>query len=170
MKYDDLKIGMKVKVVRKTEDYDGDWEGWWWENLWVGEMDEYVKNGKVYTIRSFQVRGVVFEEDKEWRWPWQSLEPAEEELISTSIPAKQEKHSPFLCQHFSMGDRFRHKKKGIEYILARTEILPHNKVALIDLESGNVWENNVAVHDPRNICSVEAAAIFNGDMDKFERV
>ena len=67
-----LKVGDRVRVVRKVEsNSDG------WNNTWEApEMDQYINNGRVYTIARISDMGVRFEEDDGYGWPVSALELA----------------------------------------------------------------------------------------------
>jgi hypothetical protein len=49
-----LRVDDKVMIVRKTEDYNGDWA-----NSWVDDMVNRIGDGKVYTITGITSAGVV---------------------------------------------------------------------------------------------------------------
>lgn len=84
MKYEDLKIGQKVKVVCSWPDnHDG------WEDGWVVQMNKYVNNNKGYTISSFDKGGIKFLEDREWHFPWQSLELVGDNLKEINVTTTQ---------------------------------------------------------------------------------
>ena len=71
MKREDCKPEMKVQVVRKTENDNGEWD-----NDWVDEMVSEVGSGRVFTVEGVSDSGVRFKESP-WRWDWASLELAE---------------------------------------------------------------------------------------------
>lgn len=71
MKREDCKPGMKVRVVRKTKDFNGDWK-----DSWLDEMVSEVGSGRVFTVEGVSNLGVRFEEIG-WNWDWASLELAE---------------------------------------------------------------------------------------------
>lgn len=65
-----LKVGDKVRVFRKVESFSNGWD-----NTWEApEMDQYINNGRVYTIARISDMGVRFEEDGGYGWPEAALE------------------------------------------------------------------------------------------------
>jgi hypothetical protein len=76
MRYQDLKIGMRVKIVKKVESYHTDADGIRWDNDWGSEMDRCV--GKSFEVDSFSYGGAfndnIDEEISWYSWPWVSLE------------------------------------------------------------------------------------------------
>ena len=69
MQYEDIEVGMRVKVVRHTEDHNAGWN-----NTWNTEMEKEVGSGKVFTVKSKSKYGVRFKKDSSWGWDWDSLE------------------------------------------------------------------------------------------------
>ena len=81
MRYQDLKVGMKVKIVCVCNDYHTDYYGHEWNNVWVPIMDSYV--GESFVIDGFELRGVWCSDETDstlanWCWPWESLEEISE--------------------------------------------------------------------------------------------
>lgn len=75
-----FKSGDKVRVVERTEDFNGDWN-----NDWVHEMEQLVGNGVVYTVKAVDsAHGVQLESGPYWDHDWEymfdpeSLEKVEE--------------------------------------------------------------------------------------------
>jgi len=70
MQYEDIEVGMRVKVVRRTEDHNAGWN-----NTWNPEMRKTVGSEKVFTVKRISQSGVRFAEDSAgWGWDWGSLE------------------------------------------------------------------------------------------------
>lgn len=70
------QVGDKVRIVRKVASHTGGWM-----NSWVSRMDEYVNDGKVYTVYSIRPAGVYFEEDYErYGFPPAALEKVDRTL------------------------------------------------------------------------------------------
>lgn len=61
----EIKVGSKVKVVRKVEKEDG------WKDVWTSSMDSYVGNGEVYEVLRVDSAGVRFDR---WNFPKSALE------------------------------------------------------------------------------------------------
>lgn len=70
MKYEDVKVGMKLKIVKYLESFAGDWE-----NKWTEDMYKFV--GNTHVVQGIGVGGVRFEEVG-YGFPWEGCEPAVE--------------------------------------------------------------------------------------------
>lgn len=57
MRYQDLKVGMKVKIVQRGADDFVDSDGVWWDNVWVSGMSNEIGNIKDY-YTSFDGSGI----------------------------------------------------------------------------------------------------------------
>ena len=76
-----FKVGDTVKIVRKviTRHREGMQNAGLythaWENGWnAAEMDQYVNNGVVYTIKRISPSGIYFVEEPRYGWPTLALE------------------------------------------------------------------------------------------------
>lgn len=82
MRYQDLKVGMWVKIVRKVDDYHTDADGIEWDNVWVADMNGVL--GEEFIVGSIRLTGVKSVASgtegalHEYCWPWASLEEVSE--------------------------------------------------------------------------------------------
>ena len=80
MRYQDLKVGMKVKIVKKVDDYHTDADGIEWDNVWVAEMNNFI--GDTFWVDRLAETGVYADNmDRSisiWAWPWEALEEVSE--------------------------------------------------------------------------------------------
>ena len=77
-----LKVGDKVRIVRKVKSHTGGWQ-----NVWTERMDKFVNNGKVYTISAIRPTGVRFKEGEEepFDGPWQGWPEAALEKVDLTL-------------------------------------------------------------------------------------
>lgn len=76
MRYDDVKPGQRVRVVRKVPNrFVGD-DGREWLNSWCLEMDPYI--GKSFIVDACSPTGITFKEDCRFDFPWAALELVDE--------------------------------------------------------------------------------------------
>lgn len=74
-----FKIGDKVQIVKKVTKQEG------WDNSWSEDMNIYVNNGKIYTIKNIYSHGIRFKEDDNFAWPSNCFK-----LVNKALRNKQE--------------------------------------------------------------------------------
>ena len=86
MRYQDLKVGMKVKIVSKVDDYHTDADGIEWDNVWVADMNNFI--GDTFLVDRLAETGVYADNrDRSisiWAWPWEALEEVVEPTVESS--------------------------------------------------------------------------------------
>jgi transcription antitermination factor NusG len=91
IKENNIEVGDKVKIIRRASDYE---EGW--NNIWTGEMLEYIgKEVTVYDLGGCS-RGIKIEE-KNFCFPYFVLEPVKKQ--------KEVKKSAEVKTNFKVGDK-----------------------------------------------------------------
>ena len=76
MRYQDLKVGMKVKIVQEVADDFVDSDGVWWDNVWVSGMSNEI--GNIRTITSFDRLG-IHTSGMFYSFPWAGVEEVVEQ-------------------------------------------------------------------------------------------
>lgn len=78
MRLADIKVGDRLRIVRRIEEIKG------WHNSWTDGMDEYV--GREFTVTAFDSGGVRFLEVG-YGWPAEALERATPQNLSEACAA-----------------------------------------------------------------------------------
>jgi hypothetical protein len=134
-----IKIGDKVKVLRKAKSFENGWACSWNE-----EMDEYVgRTGKVFDIAFFGIDVEFY--SSSWYFPFFVLEKVEEE-------------------YYCIGDKFR--IEGSEYVLLNTD---YGRVALISLTYYNRHLEPVTVGDIYKVTKEEMKRLTLFDFELIEK-
>ena len=113
-----LKVGDKVKILRKVVDYENEW-GSWPKNAdtWVGKICEIIGNSKSGGFKVF-----CEEENDWWFFPYFVLEKVEEKKLTS--------YSIFTI--YDQGEDF--------FFITATSKKETSKSIIFTEESGGVWE------------------------------
>jgi hypothetical protein len=122
-----IRVGDKVKVLRKAKDYENGWSV-----VWAKEMDEYI--GEVGEVTSIDYSGILINiSDENWYFPFFVLEKVEEEV------------------YYCIGDKFGYST----WDFSETCILfliSHEKVNLFCLKDFNRYiDGGIKIKNPRKI-------------------
>ena len=114
-----LKVGDKVKILRKVVDYEDGWGNSWPEDAdtWVGKTGEIIGDGKGSGFKVF-----LEEENDYWFFPYFVLEKVEEKKLTS--------YSIFtICDQ---GEDF--------FFITATSKKETSESIIFTEESGGVWE------------------------------
>lgn len=128
-----LKVGDKVKILRKVVSFEDGWDNYWSEgaDTWVGKTGVIIGDSKVVGLKVF-----LEEEDEWWCFPYFVLEKVEDKETPKHVePVKQEEkkftfYSVFTAQ-CSEEDFF--------FITAISKE-ENNESIIFTEENGGTWE------------------------------
>lgn len=114
-----LKVGDKVKILRKVVDYEDGWDSCWPEdaNTWVGKTGEILRDGKDAGFKVF-----LEEENNCWYFPYFVLEKIEEKKLTN--------YSVFTT--YDQGRDF--------FFITATSKKETSESIIFTEENGGVWE------------------------------
>ena len=128
-----LKVGDKVKILRKVVDYEDGWGNSWPEDAdtWVGKTGEIIGDGKG---SGFKVS--LEEENGYWFFPYFVLEKVEEnETPKQPGPRKPEEKKLTSYSVFTINDQ----GEDFFFITATSKKETSESIIFTE-ESGGVWE------------------------------
>ena len=127
-----LKVGDKVKILRKAVSFEDGWDNYWSEgaDTWVGKTGVIIGDSKVVGLKVF------LEEDDWWYFPYFVLEKVEDNETPKHVePVKQEEkkltnYSVFTTQDH--GEEF--------FFFAAISKEENNESIIFTEENGSTWE------------------------------
>jgi len=146
-----IKVGDKVRVLRKAESFENGWNGYW-----VREMDKFI--GKVLTVNKIEEE---ISTKESLYYPYFVLEKVEVE---------EEKF-------YKIGSRF--SRKGVEYVLAKVHTSDSgrgDRLHLIQLNDGNngvageSWSIGVECWDYQKIPLKQLNTLFSIHINEFKLI
>ena len=127
-----LKVGDKVKILRKAEDYEDGWDNVWPEgaDTWVGKTGVIKGNGMLIGFKVF-----LEEENDWWFFPYFILEKVEDNETSKHVePVKQEEKKLTNYKVFTTLDC------GESFNFAANSKEENNESIIFTEENGGTWE------------------------------
>lgn len=128
-----LKVGDKVKILRKVVSFEDGWENYWSEgaDTWVGKTGVIIGDSKVVGLKVF-----LEEEDDWWYFPYFVLEKVEDNETPKHVdPVKQEEkkitfYSVLTTQ--ARGENF--------FFITAISKEENNESIIFTEENGGTWE------------------------------
>ena len=127
-----LKVGDKVKILRKVVSFEDGWDNYWSEgaDTWVGKTGVIIGDSKVVGLKVF-----LEEEDDWWYFPYFVLEKVEDNETPKHVePVKQEEKKLINYKVFTTLDC------GEAFNFAAISKEENNESIIFTEENGCTWE------------------------------
>ena len=127
-----LKVGDKVKILRKAVSFEDGWDNFWSEgaDTWVGKTGVIIGDSKVVGLKVF-----LEEEDDWWYFPYFVLEKVEDNETPKHVePVKQEEKKLTNYKVFTTLDC------GEAFNFAANSKEENNESIIFTEENGSTWE------------------------------
>ena len=128
-----LKVGDKVKILRKAKDDENGWDNYWFEEMdtWVGKTGEIIEDGGGEGLKVF-----LEEENDWWFFPYFVLEKVEDNETPKHVePVKQEEKKITFYSVFTTQAR----REDFFFITAISKE-ENNESIIFTEENGGTWE------------------------------
>ena len=126
-----LKVGDKVKILRKVVSFEDGWDNYWSEgaDTWVGKTGVIIGDSKVVGLKVF------LEEDDWWYFPYFVLEKVEDNETPKHVePVRQEEKKLTNYKVFTTLDC------GEAFNFAANSKEENNESIIFTEENGGTWE------------------------------
>lgn len=127
-----LKVGDKVKILRKAVSFEDGWDNYWSEgaDTWVGKTGVIIGDSKVVGLKVF-----LEEEDDWWYFPYFVLEKVEDNETPKHVePVRQEEKKLTNYKVFTTLDC------GEAFNFAANSKEENNESIIFTEENGGTWE------------------------------
>lgn len=127
-----LKVGDKVKILRKVVSFEDGWDNYWSEgaDTWVGKTGVIIGDSKVVGLKVF-----LEEEDNWWYFPYFVLEKVEDNETPKHVePVRQEEKKLTNYKVFTTLDC------GEAFNFAAISKEENNESIIFTEENGGTWE------------------------------